>query len=47
LGRGTPEGSLIRTAEAEAACRLIGAKAVFAGQVDGDTEVNRKRITES
>lgn len=45
-GKSLEEAAAIRTAEAEAACALIGAKAVFAGQVDGDTEVNRKRIAE-
>jgi LmbE family N-acetylglucosaminyl deacetylase len=45
-GKSLEEAAAIRTAEAEAACRIIGAKAVFAGQVDGDTEVNRKRIAE-
>jgi LmbE family N-acetylglucosaminyl deacetylase len=45
-GKSLEEAAAIRTAEAEAACRLIGAEAVFAGQVDGDTEVNRKRVTE-
>jgi LmbE family N-acetylglucosaminyl deacetylase len=38
------EAAAIRTAESEAACRVIGAAAVFAGQVDGETEVNRQRI---
>ncbi len=45
-GKSLEEAAAIRTAEAEAACRVIGAKAHFAGQVDGDTEVNRKRIGE-
>ena len=36
----------IRTAESEAACKVLGAKAVFAGQIDGDTEVNRARTAE-
>jgi LmbE family N-acetylglucosaminyl deacetylase len=43
-GKSLEEAAAIRTAEAEAACRVIGAKAVFAGQVDGDTEVNRQRM---
>jgi LmbE family N-acetylglucosaminyl deacetylase len=43
-GKSLEEAAAIRTAEAEAACRIIGAKAVFAGQVDGDTEVNRTRL---
>ena len=36
----------IRTAEAEAACRLIGATPVFAGQIDGATEMTRARVDE-
>jgi LmbE family N-acetylglucosaminyl deacetylase len=43
-GKSLEEAAAIRTAEAETACRIIGARALFAGQVDGDTEVNRKRI---
>jgi LmbE family N-acetylglucosaminyl deacetylase len=38
-----PEAAAIRTAEAEAACKILGAKPVFAGQIDGATEVNRQR----
>ncbi len=38
------EAAAIRTAEAEEACRLLGAKPVFAGQIDGATEVNRERM---
>ena len=36
----------VRTAECEAACKIMGAKAVFAGQIDGSTEMNRARIEE-
>ena len=35
------EAARIRTAEAEAACKIMGAKAAFAGQIDGATELNR------
>jgi LmbE family N-acetylglucosaminyl deacetylase len=35
------QAAAIRTAEAEAACRILGARALFAGQIDGATEVNR------
>src|SRR4051794_19615509 len=42
-GKSPREAAAIRTAEAEAACRLLGARAVFAGQIDGATEVNRER----
>ena len=38
------EAAAIRTAEAEEACRILGATPVFAGQIDGDTEVNRDRM---
>ena len=34
------EAGAIRAAEAELACRTLGAKAVFAGQTDGATEFN-------
>jgi LmbE family N-acetylglucosaminyl deacetylase len=43
-GKSDAEAAAIRTAEAEAACRIIGAKAVFAGQIDGSTEVTRERV---
>jgi LmbE family N-acetylglucosaminyl deacetylase len=36
------EAAKIRTREAEAACKIISAQAVFAGQVDGDTIVNNE-----
>lgn len=39
------EAARIRTAEAEAACRIMGAKAVFAGQVDGDTLVDNRWVS--
>jgi LmbE family N-acetylglucosaminyl deacetylase len=42
-GKTPEEAAAIRTAECEAACRLIGARAVFAGQIDGDTEVSRRQ----
>ena len=40
------EAAAIRTAEAEAACKIIGAKAVFAGQIDGATETTSARVAE-
>jgi LmbE family N-acetylglucosaminyl deacetylase len=43
-GKSDAEAAAIRTAEAETACGIIGAKAVFAGQVDGSTEVTRERV---
>ncbi len=42
-GNSHEEAAAIRTAEAEAACRVLGAKAVFAGQIDGATEANPAR----
>src|SRR5690348_14281344 len=42
-GKSHDEAAAVRTAEAEAACQLLGAKPVFAGQIDGATEVNRAR----
>jgi LmbE family N-acetylglucosaminyl deacetylase len=36
-GKTNDEAAAIRTAEAEAACKLIGAEPIFFGQVDGDT----------
>ena len=35
------EAAAIRTAEAQAACRILGAKPVFAGQIDGATVVDK------
>jgi LmbE family N-acetylglucosaminyl deacetylase len=42
-GKGPEETAAIRTAEAEKACKILGARPVFAGQVNGSTEVNRER----
>ncbi len=43
-GKSLDEAAAIRTRECEEACRIIGAKAVFAGQIDGATELNRGRV---
>jgi LmbE family N-acetylglucosaminyl deacetylase len=43
-GTSLGEAAAIRTAEAEAACKLLGAKAVFAGQIDGATELTRAHV---
>src|SRR5438552_4432584 len=45
-GKSNEEAASIRTAECEAACKIIGAKAVFAGQIDGSTEMTRARVDE-
>jgi len=37
------ESAALRTREAEASCRVLKAKALFAGQVDGNTELNKER----
>jgi LmbE family N-acetylglucosaminyl deacetylase len=42
-GKSMLEAAAIRTKESEAACKIIGAKPVFAGQVDGSTEFNLTR----
>jgi len=42
-GKSHEEAAAIRTGEAEAACKILGARPVFAGQIDGDTEVNPRR----
>ena len=41
-GASPAEAARIRTQEAITACRLLGAKPVFAGQTDGATEVNNE-----
>lgn len=43
---GTPldEAARIRSAEAETACKILGAKAQFFGQIDGATEVTRDQV---
>ncbi len=43
-GKSLDEAAKIRTAESEAACRIIGAKPVFFGQIDGATEVTRAHV---
>ncbi len=39
-GKSHEQAAAIRSAECEAACKILGAKAVFAGQIDGATVVN-------
>jgi LmbE family N-acetylglucosaminyl deacetylase len=43
-GKSHVEAAAIRTKEAESACAILGCKAVFAGQIDGDTVVNNAWI---
>lgn len=45
-GKSAAEASEIRRAEAEKACRVLGVRAVFLGQIDGSTEVNQARFAE-
>src|SRR5271169_2342247 len=40
-GKSHDEAAAIRSAECEAACKILGAKPVFAGQIDGATVVDR------
>jgi LmbE family N-acetylglucosaminyl deacetylase len=43
-GRSLDQAARIRTAEAEEACRILGAMPRFAGQIDGATEVTPPEI---
>lgn len=36
------EAAALRTREAEASCKILNVKPVFAGQIDGETELNKK-----
>lgn len=40
-GKSHLEAAAIRSAESEAACKILGAKPVFAGQIDGATVVDK------
>ena len=37
------EAAAIRTAESQKACSILRARPIFAGQIDGNTEINRSR----
>jgi len=43
-GKSLDEAATIRTAECEAACKIIGARPLFFGQIDGATEVTRAHV---
>jgi len=45
-GTGHDEAARVRTAEAERACAILGARHLFLGQVDGATEVSAARYDE-
>jgi LmbE family N-acetylglucosaminyl deacetylase len=40
------QAAALRTKEAEVSCKILNAKPLFAGQIDGDTELTRKRCEE-
>src|SRR5580692_3401652 len=43
-GKTNEEAAAIRTDEAMAACKILGAKAVFAGQIDGSSVVTNESV---
>lgn len=43
-GKSLDEAAAIRSAECAAACKIMGAKPVFFGQIDGATEVTRAHV---
>ena len=43
-GKSLDEAAKLRTAECEAACKIMGAKPVFFGQIDGATELNKAHV---
>src|SRR5881275_2411495 len=45
-GKSLDEAAKIRSAECETACKLIGAKPVFAGQIDGAADFTRPHVEE-
>jgi N-acetylglucosamine malate deacetylase 1 len=42
-GKSATDSAAIRSAEAQRACAILKARAVFAGQIDGKTEINEDR----
>lgn len=45
-GKSHAEAARIRTAEAEEACKILGARPLFAGQIDGSSEVTNQRYAD-
>jgi LmbE family N-acetylglucosaminyl deacetylase len=45
-GKSLDEAAAVRTKEADEACRILGARAVFAGQIDGATELSGPRAAQ-
>src|SRR5262245_54544982 len=43
-GKTLEEAARIRSAECEAACKIIGAKPLFFGQIDGATQITRAEV---
>jgi LmbE family N-acetylglucosaminyl deacetylase len=43
-GKSLDEAAKIRSAECEAACKIMGAKPVFFGQIDGATELTKSHV---
>jgi len=43
-GKSLDEAAKIRSAESEAACKIMGAKPMFFGQIDGATEVTKAHV---
>ena len=43
-GKSLDEAATIRSAEAQAACKILNAEPLFFGQIDGATEVNRAQV---
>ena len=43
-GKGLDEAAKIRSAECEQACKMMGARPKFFGQIDGATEINRAHV---
>jgi len=45
-GKTAPEAAAIRTAESEKACAILKARPIFAGQIDGNTEIDPARYAD-
>ena len=45
-GKTNEEAAGIRTAECQTACKIIGARTLFAGQIDGSADFTRTRVEE-
>ena len=45
-GKSAPEAAAIRTAECQRACAILRARPIFAGQIDGNTEVSPSRYAD-